>query len=158
MPKFEAPMELSPIYTATRLYKIAVPFEGLDKAPVSLPEGFAGVSVLYEYEPSAILPDDLAAFLARVIEGGMKLGASTVLTANLCYTDTSLQKLAEQLKSKVVIVFGLTWLSELKNARIRKNQVVSLYGMKVLFTDTLDIINTNDAAKKAFWVELKKVV
>jgi hypothetical protein len=151
-------MEISQIYKDTKLYKISGPFDGLGKAAVSVPEGFAGVSVLYEHEGSAILPDDLVVFLARVIEGGMKLGPATVLTANLCYTDTTLRKLSEQVKSKVVIVFGLTWLSELKNARIRKNQAVSLYGMKVLFTDTLDIINTNDAAKKAFWVELKKVV
>ena len=30
--------------------------------------------------------------------------------------------------------------------------------MKVLATDTLDVINANDAAKKAFWVELKKIL
>ena len=151
-------MDVSNIYNETKLYHISSPFQGLAERPMSLPEDFSGVSVLYEYESAPALPDDQAAFLARVIDGGMKLTPSTVLTANLCYTHVSLQKLAEQAISKTVIIFGLKWLDQLKNANIRKNEVVKLYGMKVLFTDTLDIINSNDAAKKAFWVELKKIL
>jgi hypothetical protein len=100
----------------------------------------------------------MAVFLGKVIEGGMKLNPAEVLTANMCYTDASLQKLAEQANAKVVIIFGVKWLSGLKNANIMKNEIVKLYGMKVLVTDTVDMINTNDAAKKAFWVQLKRLL
>ena len=151
-------MNVTDIYKDTKIYELSKPFGGMDKAPMSMPAVFSGVSILYEYEPAPSLPDDLNVFLGKVIEGGMKLDPANILTANFCYTDVSLQKLAEQVRSKIVIIFGLKWLNELKNANIRKNEVVKLYGMKVLITDTLDVINTNDAAKKAFWVELKKIL
>jgi hypothetical protein len=128
------------------------------KAPVVRPVVFSGVAVLYEYEPDGKLPEAMAVFLGKVIEGGMKLDPAQVLTANLCYSDVSLQKLSEQVKAKVVVIFGTRWLDGLHNANILKNEIVKLYGMKVLVTDTLDVINTNDAAKKAFWVQLKKIV
>jgi len=151
-------MDISTLYKEHKLYHISAPFEAHDRAPLSVPEGFKGVSVLYEYEPAAGLPDDMALFLSRVIEGGMKLSPADVLTANICYTNASLQKVAELAHDRVAIVFGTKWLDSLHNANISKNEIVKLYGMKVLVTDTLDVINTNDAAKKAFWVQLKKIV
>ena len=151
-------MNVTDIYKDTKIYELSKPFGDMDKAPISIPTGFSGVSVLYEYEPDTVLPNELNVFLGKVIEGGMKLDPATVLTANFCYTDVSLQKLAEHARSKIVIIFGLKWLNELKNANIRKNEIVKLYGMKILITDTLDVINANDAAKKAFWVELKKIL
>jgi hypothetical protein len=116
------------------------------------------MAILYEYEPAAKLPEDMAAFLGKVIEGGMKLDSATVLIANMCHTNASLRKLSDEARAKVVIIFGMKWLNGLHNANIMKNEIVKLYGMRVLVTDTLDIINTNDAAKKAFWVELRKLV
>ncbi len=151
-------MDISNIYKGNKLYRISKPFQDTAKTELNVPEAFAGVVVLYEYETVAILPTETAVFLGKVIEGGMKLSPATVLTANLCYMDMSLQKLAEQVKAKVVIIFGVKWLHELKNANIEKNEIVKLYGMKVLVTDPLDIINTNDAAKKAFWLQLKKIL
>lgn len=151
-------MEVNSIYKENKLYKITEPFQHFKKARFTIPTGYNGVSVLYEYEAADKLPDDMAGFLARVIEGGMKLDPAHVLTANLCYSDVTLQKLAEQAKSKVAVIFGLQWMNDLKNINIRKNQIVKLYGMKILVTDTLDVINSNDAAKKAFWVELKKIL
>ena len=151
-------MEVNSIYKDNKLVVIKEPFQHSEKVGYIIPDGYKGVSILYEYDETAKLPDDMAGFLTRVIEGGLKLDPTQVLTANLCYSDVTLQKLAEQAKSKVVVIFGIQWLYSLKNANIRKNQVVKLYGMKVLATDTLDVINTNDAAKKAFWVELKKIL
>ena len=151
-------MVVNSIYKDNKLVVIKEPFQHTEKSPFTIPEGYKGVTILYEYEEAAKLPDDMATFLSRVIEGGLKLDPAQVLTANLCHSDVTLQKLAEQAKSKVVVIFGLQWLDSLKNANIRKNQIVKLYGMKVLATDTLDVINTNDTAKKAFWVELKKVL
>lgn len=151
-------MDISTIYKENKLYKISRPFEPVASGQLPIPEGFKGIAILYEYEPDAKLPEDMAAFLSKVIEGGMKLNPAAILTANMCYTDASLQKLAEQAKAKVVIIFGMKWLNGLHNANIMKNEIVKLYGMKVLVTDTLDIINTNDGAKKAFWVELRKLI
>ena len=151
-------MVVNSIYKDNKLVVIKEPFQHTEKSPFTIPEGYKGVTILYEYEEAAKLPDDMATFLSRVIEGGLKLDPAQVLTANLCHSDVTLQKLAEQAKSKVVVIFGLQWLDSLKNANIRKNQIVKLYGMKVLATDTLDVINANDAAKKAFWVELKKIL
>ena len=151
-------MDIRALYKEHKLYRISAPSEAHEIAPLSVPEGFKGVSVLYEYAPGASLPDDMSLFLSRVIEGGMKLSPSEALIANICYTDASLQKLAEQARAKVVIIFGTHWLDSLHNANISKNEVVKLYGMKVLVTDALDVINSNDAAKKAFWVQLKKII
>lgn len=151
-------MDLLTIYKENKLYKVSKPFQQLATGQITVPSGFKGMAVIYEYEQAANLPDDMAIFLGKVIEGGMKLDPATVLTANMCYTDASLQKLSEQAKARTVIIFGMKWLNGLHNANILKNEIVRLYGMKVLVTDTLDIINTNDAAKKAFWVELKKLV
>jgi len=151
-------MDIGMIYKEHKLYKINGPFQHSEKAPFTIPEGYNGVSILYEYEAAAALPDDLSAFLVRFMEGGMKLAPAQVLTANMCYTGVSLQKLAEQSKSKVAVIFGLQWLDTLKNANISKNEIVKLYGMKVLVTDALEVINTNDAAKKAFWSALKKLL
>ena len=151
-------MDISTIYKADKLYQVSSPFTSAQNGVISVPEGFKGMAVLYEYEPDAALPEAMSSFLSRVIEGGMKLTPSEVLTANICYTDASLQKLAEIAKAKTVIIFGTKWLYSLHNANISKNEIVKLYGMKVLVTDTLEVINTNDAAKKAFWVELKKLV
>jgi|GEM_PF-3078935 hypothetical protein len=150
-------MDVSTIYKGNKLYKISAAFEHQKHGDLTVSEGFNGVAVLYEYESADKLPDDLAVFLGKVIEGGMKLDPGKSLTANICYTDASLSKLSEQAKAKVVVIFGLKWLDALHNANIRKNEIVKLYGMKVLVTDPLEIINTNDAAKKAFWVELKKI-
>lgn len=150
-------MELTSIYKENKLYKISRPFEGNEKEQMMIPEGFGGVAVLYEYEDGSRLTDDMSTFLGKVIEGGMKLEPAKVLTANMCYTNLSLQKLSELARAKVVVIFGVSWLNELKNANILKNEIVKLYGMKVLITDTLEVINTNDVAKKAFWLELKKI-
>lgn len=150
-------MELSTIYQDTRLYKVSRPGAAGEKGHFSIPAAFKGVAILYEYEASAELPAELGDFLGKVISGGMKLEPASVLTANLCHTDTSLQKLAEEAGAKVVVIFGLQWLHSLKNANILKNEIVKLYGMKVLVTDQLETIQTNDAAKKAFWSELKKL-
>jgi len=150
-------MDVSKIYKENKLYKISETFEHQERAQLAVPEGFSGVATIYEYEPADKLSDELSAFLRKFIEGGMKLDPAKVLTANMCYTDSSLRKLSEQAKAKIVVIFGLKWLDGLHNANIRKNEIVKLYGMKVLVTDSLDVINTSDAAKKAFWVELKKI-
>ena len=150
-------MELTSIYKENKLYKISQPFQENEKEEMTVPEGFGGVAILYEYEEGSKLPEDMSTFLGKVIEGGMKLEPAKVLTANMCYTNVSLQKLSELARAKVVVIFGVTWLNELKNANILKNEIVKLYGMRVLITDTLDVINTNDAAKKAFWLQLKKI-
>jgi hypothetical protein len=150
-------MDLSTIYKGTKLYNIATPFGQKDGAAPVRPEGFSGVSILYEYEDAPALPGDMATFVSRVIEGGMKLEPAKVLTANLCHADISLQKLSEEMGTKTLVIFGTEWMGSLHNAHLRKNQIVKLFGMKVLVTDTLDVINTNDAAKKAFWGELKKL-
>ena len=151
-------MDVSTIYKENKLYKISETFEHQGGAQLAVPVGFSGVATIYEYEPTDKLPDELTAFLRKFIEGGMKLDPEKVLTANICYTDASLRKLSEQAKARIVVIFGLKWLDGLHNANIRKNEIVKLYGMKVLVTDPLDIINTNDAAKKSFWVELKKLI
>jgi hypothetical protein len=150
-------MDVSTIYKENKLYRISETFEHQQGTQLTVPEGFSGVATIYEYEPADKLSDDLSAFLRKFIEGGMKLDPDKVLSANLCYTDVSLRKLSEQAKAKIVVIFGLKWLDNLHNANIRKNEIVKLYGMKVLVTDSLDIINTSDIAKKAFWVELKKI-
>lgn len=151
-------MDISTIYKENKLYKISRPFQQVPDGQLSMPEGFKGMAILYEYEQDAKLPDDMAIFLGKVIEGGMKMDPATVLTANMCYTNASLQKLSDEALARVVIIFGMKWLDGLHNANIMKNEIVKLYGMKVLVTDALDIIQTNDAAKKAFWVELRKLV
>jgi hypothetical protein len=151
-------MDIDAIYKDSKLYKVNQLFPHSAGSAFSIPDGFNGVAVLYENEDSAVLGEDQSAFLYKVIEAGMRLKPAHVLVSNMCYTDVSLQKLAEHAKAHVVIIFGLRWLENLNNANISKNEVVKLFGMKVLVTDALDVINANDAAKKAFWVQLKKIL
>jgi hypothetical protein len=151
-------MDIDAIYKDSKLYKVNTPFPHGGDSKFTIPEGFNGVAVLYEQEDSPSLSADMSAFLGKVIEAGMKLNPAHVLIANTCYTDASLQKLSEKAKASVVVIFGLRWLAQLNNANITKNEIVKLYGMKVLVTDPLDVINTDDAAKKAFWVQLKKIL
>jgi hypothetical protein len=150
-------MDISTIYTGNKLYKITAPAVTSGGSDLKAPIGFNGLAILYEYEADSVMPSDMAAFLEKVIAGGMKLDPADVFTANLCYSNASLQKVADNLKAKTIIIFGLKWLNGLQNANIRKNEIVKLYGMKLLVTDSLDIINTNEVAKKAFWAELKKI-
>ena len=150
-------MELTTLFKDNKLYRISSPFDECQKEQLIIPEGFGGTVILCEYEAERTLPEDMVVFMGKVIEAGMKLKPEDVLIANLCYTDVTLQKLSDEAKAKVVVIFGLKWLNELHNANILKNEIVKLYGMKVLITDTLDVINTNDAAKKAFWLQLKRI-
>ena len=150
-------MELTTLYKDNKLYRISKPFAEHQTEQLMIPEGYGGTVILYEYEAESKLPEDMEVFMGKVIEAGMKLKPRDVLSANLCFTDVTLQKLSDEAKAKVVIIFGQKWLNELHNANILKNEIVKLYGMKVLITDTLDVINTNDAAKKAFWLQLKKI-
>lgn len=148
-------MELTAIYKKDKLYDIPAPAA---KGPApALPDGYNRVAVLYEYPEAAALPADKAAFLAKVIEAGMKLQPAQTLTANLSHTALTLGKLAEECATQRVVIFGADWLSHLRNAHIDKNEICQLYGMKVLTTDTLDVINTNDTAKKTFWTQLKRL-
>jgi hypothetical protein len=117
----------------------------------------ADVAVLYEYPSGAELPEDLTAFVGKVIEAGMKLDPASVICANLPYTDLTPQKLAEQRGVKTLVIFGTDWMNSLHNAQLQKNLVIRLFGIKVIITDDLETIRTNDQAKKAFWSELRKL-
>ncbi len=148
-------MELSGIYKKDKLYNIHSPAAKISPPPV--PEGYNRVAVLYEYPEAEELPQDKVAFMAKVIEAGMKLQPAQTLTANLSYSALTLQKLAEEYGTQRVVIFGTGWMEHLRNAHIDKNDISLLYGMKVLITDPLDTINTNDNAKKTFWGQLKKL-
>jgi hypothetical protein len=149
-------MDISTIYKEHKLYKVETGQLLGPQPKFDIPADFNGVSVLYEYVAQKELPAEMVSFIAKVIEGGMKLDPAKVLIANMNHSNVSLAKLAEA-NAKTVVIFGLQWLEGLHNANIRKNEIVKLYGMKVLMTDTLDIIDSNGAAKKAFWAELKKL-
>lgn len=148
-------MELSGIYKKDKLYAIHSPVAKTPAPPV--PEGYNRVAVMYEYPEAEGLPEDKVAFMAKVIEAGMRLQPAHTITANLSYSALTLQKLAEEYNTQRVVIFGADWVSHLRNAHIDKNEICLLYGMKVLCTDTLDVINTNDTAKKNFWGQLKKL-
>ena len=146
-------MDLTTLYRGTKLYSIAD-----DRSQRSAsPEMTADVAVLYEHPSGAELPEDLTTFVGKVIEAGMKLDPASVICANLSYTDLTPQKLAEQCGVKTLVIFGTDWMNGLHNAQLQKNQVIRLFGIKVMITDDLETIRTNDLAKKAFWSELKKI-
>jgi hypothetical protein len=150
-------MDVTSIYKGSKLYTVAKVFDSSSKTEFLIPKNFNGVSVLYEYEAAEALPDSLSGFLDKVLEGGMRQDPARILSANMCYTNVSLQKLAEQARATTVVIFGRKWLNSLKNANIDKNEIVKLFGMKVLITDTLEVISIDDTAKKAFWLQLKKL-
>ena len=150
-------MDISEIYKKDRLFNVTSTLSGKGDAEVARPLNFNGVAVLCEYSQDAVLPTEVDAFLNKVIEAGMKLVPAETLKVNLKHTDMTMQRLAEQIGAKRVIIFGTDWMESLKNGHIEKNEICSLFGMKVLVTDTLDVIQTNDSAKKIFWVGLKKM-
>lgn len=150
-------MELSALYKNSKLYNIPANAKSIGSDVVILPESFNGVAVLYEYEQQQQLPEELEVFIGKVISGGMKLDPANTFTANLSFDNNLLRKVAEEGRAKATVVFGLKWLEGLHNPNIGKNDIVKLYGMKVLITDAPDVINTSDTAKKAFWLELKKI-
>lgn len=148
-------MEISEIYKKDKLYDI--PSAGAKTALPVKPASYNRVAVLYEYPESAELPADKASFMNKIIEAGMKLQPDQTLITNLSHTSLTLQKLSEEYGTQRVVIFGADWIGHLRNAHIDKNEICLLYGMKVLTTDTLDVINTNDGAKKNFWGQLKKL-
>ena len=150
-------MDISEIYRKDRLFNVTSTLSGGKGAEIVQPSGFNGVAVLCEYSEEAALPAEVDAFLNKVIEAGMKLVPAETLKVNLKQTDMTMQRLAEQMGAKKVIIFGTDWMESLKNGHIEKNEICSLFGMKVLVTDPLDVIQTNDNAKKIFWVGLKKM-
>ena len=150
-------MDISPIYKKDKLYNVTSTLSRDANNDAILPLDFNGVAVLYEYPAGEKLPVEQDAFLNKVIQGGMKLDPAQTLKANLSHGNTSLQKLSEQLGAKKVVIFGSDWIDGLRNGHFEKNLICSLFGMKVLATDTLDVISANDNAKKIFWVSLKKM-
>ena len=150
-------MDISEIYRKDRLFNVTSTLSCKGDTEVVRPLNFNGVAVLCEYSQEAVMPEEVDAFLNKVIEAGMKLMPSDTLKVNLKHTDMTMQRLAEQMWAKKVIVFGTDWMESLRNGHIEKNEICSLFGMKVLVTDTLEVIQTNDNAKKIFWVALKKM-
>ncbi|MCW3125023.1 MAG: hypothetical protein JWO03_681 [Bacteroidetes bacterium] len=150
-------MDLSTLYKKDRLVQVTEPLAKGEKSEVKKPLNFNGVAVLYEFQASTELPAEQEAFLNKIIEGGLKMIPTETVKANLCHADVTLQKLAEQIGAKKVVLFGTEWIEGLKNSHINKNEICLLYGMKVLVTDTLDVISSNDNAKKIFWGHLKKM-
>jgi hypothetical protein len=145
-------MDISTLYKKDRLVKVNEPLASGEKSEVKKPLNFNAVAVLYEYPVADQLPADMDTFLNKVIEAGIKLVPADTIKANLYHSDVTLQKLAEQFGTKKVVIFGTDW-----NGHLGKNEICALYGMKVLVTDTLDVINANDNAKKIFWAHLKKM-
>ncbi len=150
-------MDISTIYRKDKLYNVTTTLSVNDNQPAEKPANFNGVAVLYEYKDGDKLPDDQEAFLNKIIEGGMKLQAADIVKANLSHGNMTLQKLSEQIGAKKVVIFGTDWIESLRNGHLGKNQICTLFGMKVLATDTLSEINANDNAKKIFWGHLKKM-
>jgi hypothetical protein len=150
-------MDISTLYKKDRLVKVNEPLASGEKSEVKKPLNFNAVAVLYEYPVADQLPADMDTFLNKVIEAGIKLVPADTIKANLYHSDVTLQKLAEQFGTKKVVIFGTDWMESLKNGHLGKNEICALYGMKVLVTDTLDVINANDNAKKIFWAHLKKM-
>ena len=150
-------MDISSLYKKDKLYKVSPSLSQGDKTEIKIPLNSNGVAILYEYQVTDQLPAEIDAFLNKVIEGGMKLLPTETLKTNLYYSDATMQRLSEQIGAKKVVVFGTDWMNGLKNGHLEKNVICMLFGMKVLFTDTLEEINTNDNAKKIFWGHLKKM-
>jgi hypothetical protein len=150
-------MDITSIYKKDKLYKVDPSLTKGQRNEVKIPLNFNNVAILYEYQDSDQLPTEMETFLNKVIEGGMKLNSSETLKANLYHTDITMQRLSEQIGAKKVVVFGTDWMDSLKNGHLEKNLICMLFGMKVLVTDALDEMNTNDNAKKIFWGHLKKM-
>ena len=147
-------MELANLYKGTKLYQIADVKIG-DNEPISLPNPYNGIAILYEYNTAKALPEALNEFLTKILELGLKVNPTECLVANLDYTAITIQQLAEMSATKLVVIFGMDWVNSLHNIKAVKNKSLSLYGIKVLPSDTLAVIQSNEEAKKQFWVQLK---
>ena len=147
-------MELSSIYKDTKLYQIAESNHS-DKEPFSLPTSYNGIAIFYKYTTAKELPEELNAFLTKILELGLKVNPAECLMANLDCTAITIQQLAEMSANKMVVIFGMEWVNSLHNIKAVKNKSLKLFGIKVLPTDTLAEVQSNEEAKKQFWVQLK---
>lgn len=151
-------MEIAEIYKGTKLYQIVDTNAEKGYKDIHLPAVFNGMAVLYEPIAGADISADMLAYLNKIIEGGMKVDPAQTLVVNLAAYDLTLQQLAEHIKAKRVVIFGTRWATGLLNTQLVKNELVHFYGMRVLITDTVDVIQSNETAKKQFWSELKALL
>lgn len=149
-------MELISIYKGTKLYQISEAKKG-DKEPIQLPNSYNGIAILYENTAAKELPDELIGFLEKILELGLKVNPAECMLINRCYATISIQQLAETMGTKKLVLFGMDWATEQNNMKWVKNKVVKLYGIKVLPTDKLAVIQSNEESKKQFWLQLKEI-
>jgi hypothetical protein len=69
----------------------------------------------------------------------------------------SLGNLQNEYKPQAVLIFGDVNISR-NISKLKKNFVYELSGVKIISTDSLDTLMKNDAAKKALWIALKKML
>jgi hypothetical protein len=107
--------------------------------------------------PTETLQQPLQEMLDKLIQACKFKPEETIYLNARFTTDTSLGALQNKYNPVAVLVFGDVPISR-NLAKLKKNFAYDLNGVKVVNTDSMEVLVKNDAAKKALWGVLKKML
>ena len=112
--------------------------------------------VLYD-QPLEELPIGMKEMLDKLIQACQFKPEETLYWNARFIPGISLGNLQNEYKPQAVLIFGDVNISR-NISKLKKNFVYELSGVKIISTDSLDTLMKNDAAKKALWIALKKML
>lgn len=108
-------------------------------------------------QPFETLPAPLKEMLDKLIQACKFTAEETVYINTHLNPDTTLGKIQNEYNPEAVLVFGEVELSR-NLTKLKRNLVYELNGVKIVNAEGLDVLVKNDAAKKALWAVLKKML
>lgn len=108
-------------------------------------------------QPTETLPAAVKEMLDKLIQACKFKAEETVYVNAHFEPGISLGKIQNEYSPSVVLVFGEINISR-NIIRLKKNFVYELNSVKIVNTEGLDVLVKNDAAKKALWGILKKML
>ncbi len=112
--------------------------------------------VVYDL-PNETLQQPLQEMLVKLIQACKFKPEETIYINARFNPDVSLSNLQNKFNPVTILAFGDVPLSR-NLSKLKKNFAYDLNGVKVLNTDNMETLVKNDAAKKALWGVLKKML
>ena len=107
--------------------------------------------------PTEVLPSATKEMLDKLTQACQFKPEETVYLNAHFTDDISLGEIQNQYKPTAVLVFGDVSISR-NLSKLKRNYAYEFSGTKVLNAESLDTLVKNDAAKKALWLVLKKML
>jgi hypothetical protein len=112
--------------------------------------------IIYDL-PAEVLPAPLKEMLDKLIQACQFKPEGTIYLNARFSADVSLGHLQNTYNPTMILVFGEPTISR-NLPKLKKNFPYELSGVKILNAESLEALSKNDAAKKALWGVLKKML